>query len=70
MSVEHFKAFGTECYVHVPKQKRQKWDKKGQKGFFVGYCDEKDGYRIWIKDKYTVAILSSNLKYLLVQPLN
>ncbi|KMQ91477.1 zinc knuckle protein [Lasius niger] len=32
----------------------RKWDRKGQKGIFVGYCDEKDGYQIWIRDKDTV----------------
>lgn len=52
--IEHFKIFGIECYVHVPKQKRQKWDEKGQKGIFIRYCDEKDGYQIWIQDKDTV----------------
>lgn len=52
--IEHFKIFGIECYVHVPKQKRQKWDEKGQKGIVIRYCDEKDGYQIWIQDKDTV----------------
>ncbi|KAK9758592.1 hypothetical protein QE152_g344 [Popillia japonica] len=28
---------------------RRKWDKKSVAGKFVGYCDEKDGYRIWIE---------------------
>lgn len=27
-AIDHLRVFGTECYVHVPKQKRQKWDKK------------------------------------------
>ncbi|KAL7292522.1 hypothetical protein TKK_0014093 [Trichogramma kaykai] len=38
------KVFGTECFSHIPKQKRQKLDKKSVKGFVVGY--DKMGYRI------------------------
>lgn len=40
--------FGTECFIHLPKQKRRKFDKKSDKGYLVGYCGEKDGYRIWL----------------------
>ncbi|GFW93363.1 retrovirus-related Pol polyprotein from transposon TNT 1-94 [Trichonephila clavipes] len=43
------RAFGTECFVHVPEQKRSKWDKKSVKEVFVSYSGEKYGYRIWIK---------------------
>ncbi|KRZ81564.1 Retrovirus-related Pol polyprotein from transposon TNT 1-94, partial [Trichinella sp. T8] len=27
-----------------------KWEKKSVAGRFMGYCDEKDGYRIWLPD--------------------
>lgn len=52
MTIEHLKVFGTECFIHVPKQKRQKLDAKAEKGFLVGYCDNKDGYRVYapVKD--------------------
>ncbi|KRY85960.1 Retrovirus-related Pol polyprotein from transposon TNT 1-94 [Trichinella pseudospiralis] len=39
-----------ECFVHVPKQRRRKWEKKSVARRFMGYCDEKDGYRIWLPD--------------------
>jgi hypothetical protein len=48
---DHLKIFGTECFVHVPKQKRRKLDAKAVKGNLVGYCGNKDGYRIYIPDR-------------------
>ncbi|KRX72067.1 Retrovirus-related Pol polyprotein from transposon TNT 1-94 [Trichinella sp. T6] len=50
VSIDHFHVFGTECFVRVPKQRRRKWEKKSVAGRFMGYCDEKDGYRIWLPD--------------------
>ncbi|GBN41194.1 Retrovirus-related Pol polyprotein from transposon TNT 1-94 [Araneus ventricosus] len=52
--------FGTKCFVHVPKQRRQKLDPKSVAGFFVGYCGEKDGYRVWLK-KQNKIILSRDV---------
>jgi len=35
-------------FTHIiPKQKRQKWDPKSEKGIFVGYVKNVKGYRIW-----------------------
>lgn len=48
VNFDHLRVFGTECFVHFPKQKRQKFDQKSNKGYLVGYCGEKDGYRIWL----------------------
>ncbi|GFX97551.1 retrovirus-related Pol polyprotein from transposon TNT 1-94 [Trichonephila clavipes] len=62
ISIDHLRVFGTECFVHVPQQKRRKWDKKSVKGVFVGYSGEKDGYRIWIKDQNKV-ILSRDVVF-------
>jgi len=45
--VEHFRPFGSPCFVHVPKQKRSKWSKKSNPGKLVGYCDERDGFRVY-----------------------
>ncbi|KRY87936.1 Retrovirus-related Pol polyprotein from transposon TNT 1-94 [Trichinella pseudospiralis] len=50
VSIDHFHVFGTECFVHVPKQRRRKWEKKSVAGRLMGYCDEKDGYRIRLPD--------------------
>ena len=53
---EHLKIFGTECFVYVPKQKRRKLDAKAVKGHLVGYCSNKDGYRVYIPDNDDVII--------------
>ncbi|GBN41567.1 Retrovirus-related Pol polyprotein from transposon TNT 1-94 [Araneus ventricosus] len=55
-SVDHLNICGTECFIHIPKQKSRKLDKKAIKGYFVGYCGEKHGYRIWIPDKNDVVL--------------
>ncbi|GBM07678.1 hypothetical protein AVEN_228177-1 [Araneus ventricosus] len=47
--------FGTECFIHIPKQERRKSDKKAVKDYFVGDCGEKDGYSIWVPDKNDVS---------------
>ncbi len=53
-TVEHIKVFGTECFIHVPKQRRKKWDKKSVKGHLVGYCADADGFRIWVPEKQDI----------------
>lgn len=54
--VDHLKIFGTQCFVHIPKQKRQKLDAKAIKGYLVGYCGNKDGYRVYIPEKNDIAL--------------
>jgi len=54
---------GTECFVHVPKQKRQKLDAKSVKGYLIGYCDNKDGYRVYLPERDDV-ILSRDVVFL------
>ncbi|GFR20608.1 retrovirus-related Pol polyprotein from transposon TNT 1-94 [Trichonephila clavata] len=56
INIDHLHVFRTECFVHVPQQKRRKWDKKSVKGFFVSYSGEKNGCRIWIKDQNKVSL--------------
>ncbi|UYV63153.1 hypothetical protein LAZ67_2003300 [Cordylochernes scorpioides] len=53
-AVDHLRIFGTECFVHVPDEKRRKLDAKSEKGIFVGYCSNKDGYRIWMPNSNKV----------------
>jgi hypothetical protein len=36
-SVSHIKVFGYDAFVHVPKEKRSKLDKKEVKFIFIGY---------------------------------
>ncbi|CAF4808934.1 unnamed protein product [Pieris macdunnoughi] len=52
--LNRFHIFGTVCYLMVPKERRKKWDAKGAQGVFVGYSDDIDGFRVWIKDTRNV----------------
>ncbi|KAG8172649.1 hypothetical protein JTE90_009811, partial [Oedothorax gibbosus] len=67
-AIDHLRIFGTDCFVHVPKQRRKKWDKKSTEGLFVGYCGDKDGYRVWIPSQNKV-ILSRDVVFRKEQPL-
>lgn len=44
-SYTHFRIFGSTAYVHIPKQKRRKLDKKAEKLTFVGYAEGCKAYR-------------------------
>lgn len=48
--LKHLRVIGSTCYVHVPKQKRHKMDRKATKGILIGY-DHDDGYRIYCKEE-------------------
>ena len=43
----HLKVFGCVSYVHIDFDARSKLDAKSKICFFIGYCDEKFGYRFW-----------------------
>lgn len=43
--LSHLRVFGCDAMVHVPKQRRKKWDAKSNCLTFVGYCEESKGYR-------------------------
>lgn len=45
--INELKIFGTPVYVHIPKEKRRKWDSKAEKGVMVGYGEEVKGYRVY-----------------------
>ncbi len=47
-NISHLRQFGCICFVHVPDKTRQKWDKKGEKGMFLGYDDTSTGFRVLI----------------------
>lgn len=40
----------------VPKKRREKWNTRSKKGFFVGYSVITKGYRIWYKENNEVAL--------------
>jgi hypothetical protein len=46
-SVENLKVFGCDAFVHVPKEKRSKLDKKEVKCIFIGYKEGMKGYKLW-----------------------
>ena len=46
--VEKFRVFGTECFAHIPAERRRKLDKKTNKGYLVGYLDDGRGYRVYV----------------------
>ncbi|KAG5873617.1 hypothetical protein JTB14_023779 [Gonioctena quinquepunctata] len=35
--LKNLQIFGSEIFVHMPKEKLKKWDSKNKKGIFVGY---------------------------------
>lgn len=45
VNLSNLRIFGSECLVHVPKEKRKKWDPKTIKMIFVGYPENVKGYR-------------------------
>lgn len=49
-NVDYLKIFGTDCFVHIPKEKRQKLDRKAYKGHFVRCIKNVQDYRVWIPE--------------------
>lgn len=45
-NVSHLKMFGCGAIAHVPVEKRRTFEAKSREHIFVGYCDEKKGYRL------------------------
>ena len=43
----HLKVFGCVSYVHIDSDALSKLDAKSKICFFIGYGDEKFGYRFW-----------------------
>ena len=43
----HLKVFGCVSYIHIDSVARSKLDAKSKIHFFIGYSDEKFGYRFW-----------------------
>lgn len=52
--IRQLRSFGSPVYVHIPKEKRRKWDQKGEKGLMVGYGEHVKGYRIYFSEKNLV----------------
>jgi hypothetical protein len=46
-NLSHLRVFGSVVMVHVPKEKRHKWDMKSEKCILIGYSEDIKGYRIY-----------------------
>ena len=46
IDLSHLRIFGCRAQVHVPKQKRKKFDSKSNEYMMVGYCETSKGYRL------------------------
>ena len=44
--LSHLRVFGSKAFVHIPKEKRTKWDTHAEEGVLVGYSESSKGYRI------------------------
>lgn len=55
--LSELKIFGSTVMVHVPHQRRKKWDEKSQKMIFVGYDENTKGFRCM--DRQTKKLLVS-----------
>lgn len=59
-SLQHIRIFGSIGYVHVPKEKRKKLDKKSIKMLLVGY--DHDNYRMYDQNNRKIT-LSRDVKF-------
>jgi hypothetical protein len=46
-SIAHLKVFVHDAFLHVPKEKRNKMDKKEAKCIFIGYKEGMKGNKLW-----------------------
>jgi hypothetical protein len=46
-SLTHLRVIGCDAYVHVPKENKNKLDKKDKKCIFIGYKYGMKGYNRW-----------------------
>lgn len=65
--VSHVRVFGSRVMVHIPKEKRRKWDTKSKPHILVGYAENVKGYRIYDTNKKCIivsrdVIIQENLK--------
>lgn len=45
--VSNIRIFGSHVLVHIPKEKRLKWDKKSSQMILVGFSETVKGYRVY-----------------------
>ncbi|CAI5744809.1 unnamed protein product [Peronospora destructor] len=44
--MDHMRVFGSQCYAHVTKEKREKLDDSGVKCYFLDYAKNHKAYRL------------------------
>jgi transposase InsO family protein len=64
VSLDHLKVFGAKAFVHIPHQKRTKWDSKSQEMIMVGYCEDSKAYRLIDPEKPQKVKKERNVKFL------
>ena len=47
ISYQHMSVFGCLAYMHVAKDQRSKLNNKSKPCIFMGYSEDKFGYRLW-----------------------
>ena len=58
--IDHLRVWGADCVVHLPDATRDKLEKRGIHGIFVGYGTEHKGYRIAVPNgKGSIKIINS-----------
>lgn len=55
--IDHLRVFGGDVFVHIPKEKRQKFDAKSVKCTFVGYDNHSKAYRVWNPDTNKIQVV-------------
>lgn len=55
-NIEHLRIFGSSVMVHIPKQKRRKWDKKAVRMLLVGYSENTKGYRLYDPESQKIIV--------------
>ena len=61
-TVNHFRIFGCDAFVHIPKDERHKLDSKSKKCIFLGYGEQTKGYRLYDPEK-KIILYSRDVKF-------
>lgn len=54
--VSSLRIFGSKVMVHTPKEKRKKWSPKASEMIFIGYDNQKKGYRCYDSESKKVTV--------------
>lgn len=54
--LSHIRIFGSKVMMHIPKEKRLKWDMKAKEHILVGYADNVKGYRVYDPENNSITI--------------